>query len=250
MLVSELVAAAVQPCVADGDVVGNVASHAESILVADARLVVFPELSLTGYQLESPPVDIEGDGVLGLVSVCAETDSVALVGAPVQAAGGRFIAMVRVDGGGASVAYCKTFLGGGEDRYFRPGGGPRAIEVDGWRVGMGVCRDTGIDEHVRGTAGLGVDVYVCGVVDHEAELAEQQRRARNIAAVCHAPVVMASFAGPTGGGYIKTAGRSAIWSADAAVLAAADDGPGGIARTTLRRSSSGPFAAGGGVGGA
>ncbi|GEM_PF-443012 len=249
VVVRELVAAAAQPCVVDGDVDGNVGSHVDSILQADARLVVFPELSLTGYQLDSAPIDVDGQHLLDLVSVCAETGSVALVGAPVETAGGRFIAMVRVDGGGATVVYCKTFLGGDEERYFRPGSGPRAIEVDRWRVGIGICRDTGIEDHVRGTAGLGVDVYVCGVVHHETELAEQQRRGRNIAVVCHAPVVMASFAGPTGGGYAKTAGRSAIWSADAVVLAEADDGPGGIAHTTLRRSSSGAFA-GDGLGGA
>lgn len=109
-------------------------------------------------------------------------------------------------------------------------------EVDGWRVGMGICRDTGIDDHVRGTAALGVDVYVCGVVRHETELAEQQRRGRNISAVCDAPVVMASFAGPTGGGFTRTAGRSAIWSADGTVLAEADARPGGMARATLEPS--------------
>jgi hypothetical protein len=34
----------------------------------------------------------------------------------VEASGSRFIATVRVDGGGATVVYCKTFLGGDEDR--------------------------------------------------------------------------------------------------------------------------------------
>jgi predicted amidohydrolase len=46
----ELVVAAVQPCVVGGDVDANFASHVEAILQADARLVVFPELSLTGYR--------------------------------------------------------------------------------------------------------------------------------------------------------------------------------------------------------
>jgi len=41
---------------------------------------------------------------------------------------------------------------------------------------------------------------------------------------------MASFAGPTSGGYARTTGRSAIWSAGAAVLAGADNRPGRIAR--------------------
>lgn len=232
---TELVVAAVQPRIVDGDVDENVASHAESIVRAEARLVVFPELSLTGYRLDSPPLELHRGSLISLVDACATTDSVALVGAPVETDGGRFIAMVRFDRDGATVAYCKAFLGGDEPQHFGAGGGPRVIEVAGWRVGMGICRDTGVEEHVRGTAALGVDVYACGVVHHETELAEQQRRGRSIAATCRAPVMMASFAGPTSGGYVRTAGRSAIWSADAVVLAEADNRPGNIARTTLTR---------------
>ncbi|MCK5757441.1 MAG: carbon-nitrogen hydrolase family protein, partial [Mycobacterium sp.] len=52
---TELVVAAAQPRVVDDDVDANVASHAESIARAEARLVVFPELSLTGYWLNSLP---------------------------------------------------------------------------------------------------------------------------------------------------------------------------------------------------
>lgn len=231
-----LVVAAVQPRVLDGDVEANVASHVEAIVSADARLVVFPELSLSGYRADAQPVDLAGDGLAQLVRACAATHSVALVGAAVETSGGRFIAMVQVDGTGVDVAYRKTFLSGDESRHFTAGDGPSVIEVDGWRVGMGICRDTGIDDHVRGTAALGVDVYACGVVHHATELAEQQRRGRNISAVCDAPVVMASFAGATGGGFTKTAGRSAIWAKDGSVLAEADACPGGMAHTTLQRT--------------
>ena len=159
----------------------------------------------------------------------------ALIGAPVEVSGGRCIATLRVDADGVEVAYRKVFLAADERPHFCPGDGPRAIDVDGWRVGIGICRDTGIEEHVRGTASLGLDAYACGVLHHATELAEQQRRGRTIAMACDAPVVMASFAGPTAGGYVRTAGRSAVWSADAAVLAEADASPGGMARATLRR---------------
>ena len=53
------------------------------------------------------------------------------------------------------------------------------------------------------------------------ELAEQQRRARNSATACRAPVAMASFVGPTGAGYVSTAGHSAIWSAASTLIAEA-----------------------------
>lgn len=231
----ELSVAVAQPRIATGAVAANVDAHAALIEQSHARLVVFPELSLTGYQLDVSPVDIASAVMEPLTSICAATGSAALVGAPVESDGRRFIATVLVDSTGPSVVYRKTYLGGDEQARFWPGPGPTAISLDGWRIGLGICRDTGIDEHISGTAQLGVDLYACGVVHHDWELAEQQCRARNIAATCRAPVAMASFAGPTGAGYLTTAGHSAIWSAKSTLIAQADYAPFQIARAVLRR---------------
>ncbi|WP_200835499.1 hypothetical protein [Parafrankia sp. BMG5.11] len=43
---------------------------------------------------------------------------------------------------------------------------------------------------------------------------------------------MTSFAGPTGGGFARTAGRSAIWAPDGTLRAHAGPRPGRLARTT------------------
>ena len=101
---------------------------------------------------------------------CAETGTLALAGAPVA---GRHIATLAVDGDGARVAYRKRWVHGDEVGRFEPGDPPTAIEVDGLRVGLGICRDTGVDEHVEGVAALGLDLYVAGVV----HLPERARRA-------------------------------------------------------------------------
>jgi len=231
----ELSVAVAQPSIAAGSVAANVDVHAALIAESGARLVVFPELSLTGYELLASPVDIASAVMEPLTSICAATGSVALVGAPVESNGHHYIATVRVDFTGPSVAYRKTHVHGSEHARFSPGPGPRAIDVDGWRIGLGICRDTGVDEHITDTAQLGVDLYACGVVHHDWELAEQRRRARKIAAACRAPVAMASFAGPTGGGFLATAGHSAIWSAESTLIAEAGNEPSQIARAVLKR---------------
>lgn len=236
---TELVVAVAQPRTVMGAVAANVDAHAALIQRANARLVVFPELSLTGYQLEVAPVDVAGPVVDRLVLACAATGCSALVGAPVEDRGRRYIAMVLVDSSGAEVVYRKTHLGAAEKARFRPGPGPRTIDLDGWRIGLGICRDTGVPEHVRGTARLGVDLYACGVVHHDWELGEQRHRARTIAETCTAPVAMASFAGPTGGGYLHTAGHSAIWSATSTLVAEAGAGPDQIAHATIGRTPPG-----------
>ena len=53
------------------------------------------------------------------------------------------------------------------------------------------------------------------------------------AARTRAHVAFASFAGPTGGGFDRTAGRSSIWSPTGAVLARTGAAPGAIAVQTI-----------------
>jgi predicted amidohydrolase len=226
------VAVAQPPCRA-GDLAANARAHADAVRAARARLVVFPELSLTGYDLGADPVHPDAAALRPIAEACAETGAIALVGAPVEEDGRRFIATLRIDAAGAGVAYRKSHLGGAEAERFAAGDGAAAITVDGWRVGLGICKDTGVAEHTAATAALGVDVFAAGLVHTPEELGEQDARGRRIAAACGCHVAFASFAGPTLGGYAETAGESAIWSPDGAVIARAGRSPGEFARARL-----------------
>ena len=123
---------------------------------------------------------------------------VPLVGAPVSGdrSGVEHIGTLRVDGAGVAAAYLKVSLGDAEAERFAPGPGPVAIDVDGWRVGLATCRDTGVAAHVAATAALGLDLYAAGVVHHLDERAELSRRARAIAAASGAPRRAGQLRGP------------------------------------------------------
>jgi predicted amidohydrolase len=62
----------------------------------------------------------------------------------------------------ATGAYRKLWLGAAESRRFTPGAQPVAIEVDGWRLGLAICKDTSLGRHQRDTMALGIDAYVGG----------------------------------------------------------------------------------------
>lgn len=220
--------AVAQPAVVHGDLAATAAAHADAVARAGARLVVFPELSLTGYVLDAPAVALDDAAWAPLVSACAERGTTALVGAPVEESGRRSIAVVAVDGSGVRVAYRKVHLHGEERDRFTPGPGAVVVEVDGWRVGTAVCRDTGIAEHTAATAALGVDLYAAGVVDEPAALPVIRSRAVTNARACGAPVAVASAAGPVGPrhGFPETAGGSAVHDADGTLLKAAGAAPG------------------------
>jgi predicted amidohydrolase len=145
-------------------------------------VTVFPELSLTGYELDAPAITIEDPRLAPIVEACAEAGSLALVGAPVHGEAGRsHIAMLAIDGTGATVAYRKMWLGTAESDRFTPGSKPAVLEVDGWRLGLAICKDTGIPQHASDTAALGIDVYVAGVLESAEDAAVPEKRARRVA---------------------------------------------------------------------
>lgn len=225
--------AVAQPASALHDLRANVAAHAALVLAAGAQVVVFPEMSLTGYDMAAAAVSVDDLALAPLVAACLQTGTTALVGAPVQAEGVDFIAVLAVSSTGVTVAYRKMWLGEEEAGRFTAGPGPAVVTVGGWRLGLAVCRDTGVREHQLRTAALGVDAYLAGTAMLPQEQAEQDRRGSTIAAALGIPVALASFAGATGAGYHATAGCSAIWSSDGAVLTQLGEAPGLVGTAVL-----------------
>lgn len=229
-----LVVAVAQPQTTAYDVVANAAQHAGAVRAAQARVVVFPELSLTGYELDAPAIANDDQRLAPIVEACAETGTIALVGAPVRdTTGSEHIAMLAVDGNGSRVAYRKVYVDESEGR-FSPGYGPRVLVVDGWRLGLAICRDTRFAEHDAGTAALGMDVYIAAVVDHAGDAHVPVERAQRVIAAHRVWVATASFAGSTGGGFDQAAGGSTVWGPDGKPLAQAGTKVGEFARATLR----------------
>ncbi|WP_086829106.1 carbon-nitrogen hydrolase family protein [Allokutzneria sp. NRRL B-24872] len=222
-----LVIAVTQPLCVSHEVAANAKIHAETVRASDARVVVFPELSLTGYELDAELVAADDPRLEPIVEACSETGSVALVGAPVP---GKHIAMLAVDASGASVVYKKNHLHGKENDLFEPGS-PTVFTVDGWRLGLAICRDTGIAEHAAATAALGIDVYVAGVVEDRPDVVAE--RAHRIATTHSVYAAVSSFAGPTGGGFAETAAGSGIWAPDGTLIAFAGTDVGAVARAEL-----------------
>ena len=227
------IAVAQPPCVAY-DVAANALSHAAAVRSAQARVVVFPELSLTGYELDAPAIACDDPRLTPIAAACAQTGSLALVGAPVLGAAGTLhIAMLAVTGTGATVAYRKMWLGPAETARFTLGGEPVVLRVDGWRLGLAICKDTGIPQHASDTAALGMDAYVAGILESATDRGVVAERARRVARDHGVWVAIASFAGSTGGGYASAAGGSGIWTADGVVASQSGPETGAIARATL-----------------
>ncbi|MEA2346223.1 MAG: hypothetical protein QOG62_10 [Thermoleophilaceae bacterium] len=133
-----------------GDVAGNgamVRERAREAHGAGAALVVFPELTLSGY----PPEDLLLKTHF-LAAVRAELESLApdleipaLVGFPEAADGELFNSAALIRGGVVEAVYRKGRLPNyavfDEMRYFASGTDPLVFELDGVRLGVTICED-------------------------------------------------------------------------------------------------------------
>jgi predicted amidohydrolase len=240
MHLEPLTVAAAQPDLRPGDLAFNARAHAEAVRSAEARLVVFPELSLSSYAMAAPSVAVDDPALEWIVEACAETGSVALAGAPLREGGAEFIAMLRIDGSGVAVAYRKMHPDEEEARRFRAACDPVVLELDGWRLGLAICRDTMMFEHAPATAEFakrsgigGIDAYVAGSLYTPQGLVRRDKRMPQLARGYGMWVVQACFAGP-GSDYPDAVGNSAVWAPDGTIAARADEQPGRIVKAELR----------------
>ncbi|MFE7326901.1 carbon-nitrogen hydrolase family protein [Streptomyces sp. NPDC057565] len=230
-----LTVAVAQPVCEHLDVAANAAAHAEVIRVAKTRLIVFPELSLTGYDLAAPAVSPDDARLRPIVSACRTTGATALVGAPVREADGReYIAVLAVTEEGARVVYRKMWLHGEEFDRFAPGEKPQVLVIDGVRLGLAVCYDAAVPEHAAETAALGIDAYVAGTLygagPESAARRDGHMRER---ALAHGVwVVLATSAGASGT-YPETSGGSGVWGPDGAAVVQAGPEPGAVVSAAL-----------------
>ncbi|WP_036371883.1 carbon-nitrogen hydrolase family protein [Micromonospora sp. ATCC 39149] len=223
--------AAAQIEAAGGDLAGNAAAHVAAIASAatrGARLVVFPELSLCGYDYPLLAADVArcevevGDPVLRTVGQACRAHTVtAVVGGCARRADGWAIAAFVVGPDGAVAAtYHKRHLDADEREVFVAGHTDTIVQVRGWRLGLGVCYDASFPEHARGLALAGADAYLVpgaftvGDSDHRRGVYFPARALENTSYV-----VFANYAGAHGGW--RYAGHSAVYGPDGGALAAA-----------------------------
>jgi predicted amidohydrolase len=215
--------AVAQPAVVAYDVAANAATHAKAIREADARLVVFPEMSLTGYNLDGPAVSCDDPRLAPIRQACADTGAVALVGAPIVEVDGRcYIATLLVDGAGVGVAYRKIHLHPPEDERFTPGSEHVVIDLDGLRLGLAICRDASIAEHAAATVRAGAQIYVASTLNSPSDPRDARMHARATAHRIH--VVLSCGAGPDGP--VFGSGGSGFWRPDGTVITQAGESPG------------------------
>ena len=142
------------------------ARNAKAAALQGARLLVFPELFLTGYNLleDCPRVAEPKDGpAFQALSALAKATGIALLyGYPERAGDTVYNSAQLIDAGGGSIAnYRKCHLfGPDERRLFAPGDTAVTATLDGMTVGILICYDIEYPEFFRTLVLRGADLVL------------------------------------------------------------------------------------------
>ncbi|GLF93852.1 carbon-nitrogen hydrolase family protein [Streptomyces yaizuensis] len=230
-------AAAAQFSPVPADVEGNartVAGLVRSAAGRGARLVVFAELALTGYDLELIAADpglwlTEDDARLEPVRrACRETGTAAVVNAVVRTDGSRpaITSLVVGPAGTLLTRYDKRHLHGRELELFQAGERDGRFVLDGVGVALAVCYDNRFPELAERAAADGCTVYAASSAlerGNDSFTTVYPVRAREFGL----QVVLANLVGDWEVG--PCPGDSAVWGPDGTLLATAGGSDPGLA---------------------
>lgn len=219
-----LVIAAAQSSSVPGDVHRNVAHHLRiAARAADqgAHLLVFPELSLTGYELalaRANVVDPESPVLDPLRRLAADAQMTVVVGAPVMNEQDELnITALIIGPDGTVLKYTKEYVHESEQPPFTSGLGGPVLRINDTTIALAICRDASFPEHAGRAAARAACVYAVGVMITEEEYGRKAALLKSYALDHKMAVLLANYSGSTGG--LVSAGKSRIWSEDAEIVA-------------------------------
>lgn len=223
--------AAAQTLSAPGDLTANIERHCAFVHAAaeaGVELLLFPELSLSGYEpdlVASCVVDPAGAVLAPLRDLAQRHEMNLVLGAPLVSGSERpHIGAIVLFPDGSHATYHKRHLHPGEERWASAGSAAScSFALGAERCALAICADTGHAEHAAAAAATGASLYLAGVLISEQGYATDSATLQGHAARHGFGVLMANHGGPSGG--YAAAGRSAFWDARGQ-LVGATEGPG------------------------
>ncbi|WP_341958210.1 carbon-nitrogen hydrolase family protein [Pseudomonas sp. RC10] len=217
-----------------GNIAANIARHLafmEQAAGLGVSFLMFPELSLTGYEPElarGMAITSEDTRLRPLLVKAREWGMTTVVGAPVRSSTGdglSIAAFILHPDGGVTVQH-KQHLHSGEEAVFTAGAGGEAFNLGSECLGLAICADFCQASHPRRAAEAGASIYAASVLISEGGYAHDAGLLSGHARTYRMAVLMANYAGVTGGWH--SGGRSALWDEQGAQVAALPDAEEGL----------------------
>lgn len=215
-----------------GDIQKNIDSHKKMINIAvthGADIIVFPELSLTGYEpglAESLAKD-QDDKILDCLQEISDTNKITIgVGMPVKSSPGILISMIIFQPHQARQTYSKQYLHEDEFPYFINGQGQVFLTIDNIKIAPAICYESLVPEHSAKASKNGTAIYIASVAKSASGVEKAFKHFPEVANKFAMTVLMANAVGPCDN--FESAGKTSIWNQNGSLVGQLNDTHEGI----------------------
>lgn len=200
-----------------GDIAANIELHLKLIAMAvskGADCILFPELSLTGYEpslAQRLAIDLEDERLSVFQKQSDQNQIIIGIGAPTVASPLPKISMMVFEPNGSRWCYAKQYLHPDEMPYFSAGIARGIIEIDKVKLALAICYELSIEAHVFDAKENLATMYIASSAKTADGVVIASERMRHIAKTHNMVTVLINSVGETDD--FICGGKSAIWSA-------------------------------------
>jgi predicted amidohydrolase len=206
----------------------NILEHLRLVELAakeGAKLIVFPEMSLTGYERElADELSFsENDSRLSSLKEKAVSGQIIIVaGAPIKIDSQLHIGSFIFKPDNTVSIYTKQFLHDGEELFFSPGFDYNPmVEIENERISFAICADITNPTHPENAARNKSTLYLASIFYTPNGIQEGHQQLSSYAKKHTLKILMANFGGPSYN--FEAGGQSAYWNNDGELLAKVED---------------------------
>ncbi len=199
-----------------GDINQNIENHRKWIqqaILHKAELVVFPELSLTGYEpdLAERLATNQDDTRLDELQSLSDKNSITIgVGLPTKKERNVFVSMIIFQPHKERITYSKQYLYPPEKAIFTAGKNPLVLNFETEVVSPAICYEASNKAHCAYASQNNATIYMASVLSSIGGIDAELNKLAEIAKNYHMVTFMANYVGKSGG--YDCAGKSSVWN--------------------------------------
>ncbi|MBN2436520.1 MAG: carbon-nitrogen hydrolase family protein [Spirochaetes bacterium] len=228
-----MVLASAQICTTNQDAESNLDQHYNLINLAaekGAQLIVFPEMSITGYVRETAAGNLftpDDSRLNQLKAISAEKQIIVVAGAPVLINNDLFIGSLVIKPDQSVMIYTKQFLHTGEELFFKSSFDYNPyLLLDNEKIYFAICADTTEPLHAQNAAQNGATLYIASICFSKEGLPSGYKNLSNYAKNHDMNVLMSNFCGKV---YrYQCGGQSGFWDNKGKLVAGLNDTDNGL----------------------
>jgi predicted amidohydrolase len=215
-----------------GNIEKNIENHLKWIKQAiqkNADMVVFPELSLTGYEpdLAESLATNQDDTRLDEMQSLSDKNGITIgVGLPTRKELNVFVSMIIFQPHKERITYSKQYLYPPEKSIFTVGKNPLVLNFETEVVSPAICYETSNKAHCEYASQNNATIYLASVLSSIGGIDAELKKLSGIAKNKNMVTFMANYVGNSGG--YECAGKSSVWDTTGKLIGQLDTGTEGI----------------------